>query len=221
LYTYRRCPYAMRARMALIIAGIAFDAFEIVLRDKPQSMLQASPKGTVPVLVGDTRVIEQSWEIMDWAFAQDANRHRADAWWARAQTPGNLALLASNDGEFKFHLDRYKYADRHTAQGEDPAPVRIAHRDQAAALLSARLEQRLKTTRFLTGTDPCAIDLAIFPFVRQFAAVDPLWFDAQPWPCLKAWLAFWVGTPRFGLCMTKLAPNSTTRFSMADDLQLS
>ncbi len=217
LYTYRRCPYAMRARMALLIAGLSFDACEIVLRDKPQSLLEASPKGTVPVLVHDGLVIEQSWEIMAWAFAQDANRDRADAWWGRAQTPENLALLASNDGEFKFHLDRYKYADRHADPNEDPAVVRVAHRDQAAELLPVRLEHQLNAARFLAGEQACAVDLAIFPFVRQFAAVDPRWFDAQPWPRLKEWLAYWVGTPLFAVCMTKLAGNSTSRFPSAND----
>jgi glutathione S-transferase len=221
LYTYRRCPYAMRARMALLIAGIAFDACEIVLRDKPPSLLAASPKATVPVLVGDGLLIEQSWEIVEWAFAQDANRQRADAWWTRAQTPGSLDLLAINDGEFKFHLDRYKYADRHAGPNDDPAKLRVAHRDQAADILLTQLEGRLNTTRFLAGAQPCAVDIAIFPFVRQFAAVDPRWFDAQPWPRLQEWLAFWVSAPLFEVCMTKLPGNSTSRFPEANGRQLS
>lgn len=204
----------------MLIAGIAFDACEIVLRNKPQALLDASPKATVPVLIHDGKVIEQSWEIIEWAFAQDADRHRADSWWTCAQTPENLALLTSNDGEFKFHLDRYKYADRHAPQGEDPGAIRVANRNQAAQFLSTQLEARLKSARFLSGADPCAIDLAIFPFVRQFAAVDSHWFDAQPWPCLKDWLAFWVSKPLFDVCMSKLPANVTSRFPDAKDWRL-
>src|SRR6188768_1843562 len=110
LYTYRRCPYAMRARMALLQAGIDFDAHEIVLRDKPADMLAVSPKGTVPVLVlSDGRVIEESLDIMRWAF----EGRDLEGWWGRAQTAGNQSLVALNDGTFKQHLDRYKYPQRH------------------------------------------------------------------------------------------------------------
>jgi glutathione S-transferase len=210
----------MRARMALLVADLAFDAFEIVLRDKPQALLEASPKGTVPVLLCDGLVIDQSWAIMEWAFAQDSNRQRAEAWWTRALTPENLDLLSTNDGEFKFHLDRYKYADRHSGPEEDSTIVRFEHRDQAAAGFLSNLERRLEATRFLGGTLPCAIDLAIFPFVRQFAAVDPSWFSTQPWPFVRTWLESWVSTSLFEVCMTKLSNNSTARFPDARDWQL-
>ena len=96
LYTYRRCPYAMRARMALLQAGVAFDAFEIVLRDKPAAMLAISPKGTVPVLQLPTgQVLEQSLDIVRWAFLATGD---AEGWWARAQTDENQALIAACDG---------------------------------------------------------------------------------------------------------------------------
>ena len=88
LYTYRRCPYAMRARMALLVAGITFDAHEIVLREKPAAMLAASPKGTVPVLVLPSgQVLEQSWDIVAWALTHESADAEAQAWWSRAQTP--------------------------------------------------------------------------------------------------------------------------------------
>ena len=115
LYSYRRCPYAMRARMALLVAGIAFDVHEIVLRDKPAAMLALSPKGTVPVLrLPDGSVLEQSLDIMRWAFAA----HDPEGWWARAQSATHLDLLAACDGPFKRHLDRYKYPERFGDAGD-------------------------------------------------------------------------------------------------------
>jgi glutathione S-transferase len=195
LYTYRRCPYAMRARMALLEAGIGFDAHEIVLRDKPPELLALSPKGTVPVLLlPDGRVIEQSLDIMRWAF--EGRDHAG--WWSRAQAPDNQALIACNDGPFKQHLDRYKSPQRHP-EG-DPA----AERGQAVACLLQPLEQRLARAPWLGGDAPCAADVAIFPFVRQFRAVDAGWFDAQALPATQRWLKDWVEGERFAQCMRKL-----------------
>lgn len=195
LYTYRRCPYAMRARMALLVAGIEFDAFEISLTDKPAAMLAASPKGTVPVLVlPDGRVIEESLDVMAWAFAQ----RDPEGWWHGAQAPDNLALIALNDGAFKQQLDRYKYPQRH-GQADAAVP-----RDQAAQGLLHALEQRLAAQPWLGGGQPCAADLAIFPFVRQFRAVDAAWFDAQPLPATQLWLQRWLESARFEACMKKL-----------------
>ncbi|CAN5733876.1 glutathione S-transferase [soil metagenome] len=195
LYTYRRCPYAMRARMALLQAGIAFDAHEIVLRDKPAAMLAISPKGTVPVLLlPDGRVIDESLEIMRWAFE---GRDEA-GWWDRANTPANQALIAINDGPFKRHLDRYKYPERYgdTARGFE--------RTMALTCLLNPLQERLCRERYLGGNEPCAADLALFPFVRQFRAVDEAWFDAQPFNEMREWLLGWLMAGQFQVCMTKL-----------------
>lgn len=196
LYTYRRCPYAMRARMALLQAGVAYEAHEISLRDKPAQMLALSPKGTVPVLVlADGQVLEQSMDIMRWAFAQTGDK---DTWWARAQNPMNQSLLSICEGEFKHHLDRYKYPQRYSdAQGAEH------HKTQAVQLLLEVLEQQLQDHGQLGGVSPCAADIGIFPFVRQFAAVDPAWFEALPLPCVKAWLAGWLVNPLFELAMRK------------------
>jgi glutathione S-transferase len=196
LYTYRRCPYAMRARMALLQAGVAFEAFEIVLRDKPAAMLAASPKGTVPVLVlSDGRVIEQSWDIVRWAFAQVGD---AQGWWARAQSDANVALQAACDGTFKHHLDRTKYPERFSdAQG------RAWHREQALQVLIEPLQHRLQAAPQLGGDTPCAADIGIFPFVRQFAATDPAWWSTQPFPVVQAWLAQWLQDPLFEVAMRK------------------
>jgi glutathione S-transferase len=203
LYTYRRCPYAMRARMALLVAGIAFDAFEVVLRDKPAAMLALSPKGTVPVLFlpnGD--VLEQSWDIVRWALSEQ-EPHR---WWSRAQTDVNLDLLARNDGVFKHYLDRYKYSERFGESNRDE------DKEKAVVALLLPLENRLMQSTYLGGAEPCATDIAIFPFVRQFAAVESEWFARQPFPAVQAWLSGCLASPLFEACMLKLPSQTVTPF---------
>jgi len=206
LYSYRRCPYAMRARMALLLAGVSFDIHEIVLRDKPAAMLAASPKGTVPVLVlGDGTVLEQSWDIVRWALSSPDAPVSARQIWAGAQTAENEALLAINDHPFKQLLDRYKYPDRF-ANG-DGTPVetsREAYRTQALTLFLEPLEQRLTGTPYLGGDTACATDIGIFPFVRQFAAVDAAWFDALPLVNVQRWLREWLSSELFERCMVKI-----------------
>ena len=198
LYTYRRCPYAMRARMALLQAGVNYQPFEIVLRNKPSHMLAVSPKGTVPVLVlPDGRVLEQSLDIVRWAFECTGD---TQGWWASAQTPDNLALQMACDGPFKHHLDRTKYPERFTdAQGREH------HRSQAVAVLLQALDARLRTAPQLGGDVPCAADIGIFPFVRQFAATDPAWWAVQPLPALQAWLDRWLAHPLFERAMHRPA----------------
>lgn len=203
LYSYRRCPYAMRARMALLVAGIEFDAHEIVLRDKPAAMLALSPKGTVPVLaLADGGVIDQSLDIMQWAFGVND----PGQWWMRAQSPVSRELLGVCDGRFKHHLDRYKYPERFDETD------RALHRDAAVQALLDPLEARLQISPQLGGEIPCATDIAIFPFVRQFAAVEPAWFGALPLPALRTWLSNWLSHPLFETAMTRLPTGRATRF---------
>ena len=193
----------MRARMALLVAGIAFDAHEVSLRDKPPTMLALSPKGSVPVMLfPDGQVLEQSWDIMGWALERPATRH----WWAAAQTIENLAWLAKNDGVFKHHLDRYKYPERYNESDQS------SHRDQALETFLQPLGEHLEKSRFLGGSEPCATDIAIFPFVRQFAAVEPDWFAQQPIPSLHTWLSSWVSSPLFQRCMVKFPSQKTCVF---------
>jgi len=204
LYTYRRCPYAMRARLALLVARRPFEAFEIVLRDKPAALLALSPKGQVPVLrLPDGKVLDQSWDIMRWALSADP-----DGWWNLGQTARNLDLLARNDGPFKQQLDRYKYPERHGLS--DPALAR----EWALQVLLRPLEQILQHSPWLGGDRPCATDLGIFPFVRQFAAIEPAWWVVQPLPALQAWLACWLGSPLFEACMVKLPGQQALRFPL-------
>lgn len=192
LYTYRRCPYAMRARMALRYAGIAVEIREISLKDKPAHMLQVSPKGTVPVLVlPDGTVIDQSLDIMQWALQQ----HDADGW-LQADLAQTKLLIAENDGTFKQSLDRYKYAIRFP---EHPAEY---YRQQGEQFLAA-LEQRLQQRAFLIRDTVSLADIAIFPFIRQFAAVDQQWFDCSDYIRLRNWLEQLVESSLFESVMAK------------------
>ncbi|OWQ48918.1 glutathione S-transferase [Roseateles noduli] len=207
LYTFRRCPYAMRARMALLQAGRDFEAVEVSLRAKPASLLALSPKGTVPVLqLPDGSVLEESWDIMRWALAAPD----AQGWWARAQSPENLDLVRRNDGDFKRHLDRWKYPQRYPGESLTPE----THRDSAVDVLLRPLEARLSSLHFLGGPTPCATDLAVMPFVRQFAAVEPEWFAALDLPSLQSWLNGWLVDPLFTACMHKLPEEGVNRFPL-------
>jgi glutathione S-transferase len=192
LYSYRRCPYAMRARMALSYAGIPVEIREISLKQKPAHMLQVSPKGTVPVLVlPDGQVIEQSLEIMHWALQQ----HDADGW-LRADPQHAALLIAENDGAFKQHLDRYKYAIRFPEYSAE-------HYRAQGELFLAKLEQRLQQSTFLAGDAISPADIAIFPFIRQFAAVDHDWFESTGYIKLQSWLQHLVESALFKRVMVK------------------
>lgn len=191
--------------MALLQAGRDFDAVEVSLRDKPASLLALSTKATVPVLqLPDGGVIDESWDIMRWALASPD----AQGWWTRAQSPDNLDLLRRNDGDFKHHLDRWKYPQRYV--NEPLAPE--AHRDRALDVLLRPLNARLNDEPFLGGATPCATDLAVMPFVRQFAAVEPVWFAALDLPSLQSWLNGWLIHPLFAACMVKLPADGAHRF---------
>ena len=195
LYSFRRCPYAMRARLALAVSGQHCELREVVLRDKPPELLAASPKATVPVLVlpgGD--VIDQSLDIMRWALA----RHDPEGWLEGDDDAAARSLVARCDGPFKQALDAYKYPERHPAQ-----PAGAARAD-ACALLDA-LEARLRGQPFLLAGRARLADAAWMPFVRQFARVDAAWFAAQPWPRLQAWLAGWLEGPLWPRVMHRYA----------------
>lgn len=193
LYSFRRCPYAIRARLTLAYAGIAVELREVLLRDKPQDMLAASPKGTVPVLVlSDGSVIDESLEIMHWALTvADPDD------WLAAPCAGELQTwIDSNDGPFKTTLDKYKYADRHP---EHPAEH---YRDQAGDYL-AGLDSVLTDSPWLHGEHMGFADVALFPFIRQFGMVDDSWFATCRYAALRRWLRVWLDHPRFLSVMQK------------------
>ena len=180
LYSFRRCPYAMRARMALLSSGVVCELREVALRSKPAEMLAISPKGTVPVLqLPDDQVLEQSLDIMLWAL----RRHDPEHWLATSDAlhADHLALIAQCDGPFKANLDRYKYPNRYAL------PDGAVHRESAAQFLKT-LDATLTAQCFLNGPHFGLADAAIAPFVRQFAHTDPAWFSGQPWSALQQWL---------------------------------
>jgi glutathione S-transferase len=205
LYSFRRCPYAMRARLALAASGQRVELREVVLRHKPTEMLAASPKGTVPVLVlPNGEVLEQSLDIMRWALAQNDPQNWLSP--SLGTLPQMEQLIAEVDGRFKQHLDRYKYPQRYAAEADDSSTVEFSARHRAAAsgLLLRLLESRLSATPYLFGTQAALADMAIAPFVRQFAHVEPAWFAAQPWPALARWLQLWEASELLAEVMHKL-----------------
>lgn len=200
LYSFRRCPYAMRARMALIVAQVQCELREVDLGNKPQAMLDVSPKGTVPVLLfADDSVLDESLDMMLWAFSQ------ADVpTWLKPETgelDDMLKLIGRNDGEFKRNLDRYKYPNRYADEPIDP----LNHREQACGFL-VQLETLLNNHAFLFGQHPSLADIATFPFVRQFAATDPQWFASLDFPRLHGWLGGWLNSELFADAMQKNPP---------------
>ena len=196
LYSFRRCPYAMRARLGILFAELQVELREITLKNKPPQMLAISPKGTVPVLqLLDGTVIEESREIMIWALAQqdpqgllhDAALHEANA------------LIDKNDNEFKHWLDRYKYADRHLEM------TQTEYRQRGEEFLQL-LEELLTKNPYLLGKGITLADIGIMPFVRQFAHVNRDVFYNLPYPNLQRWLQDWLQHPLFLQAMTKFQP---------------
>ncbi len=178
----------MRARMALLVSGQQVALREVLLRDKPAELLDASPKGTVPVLVLPDRVIDESFDIMLWAL----QKNDPEGWLERM----DMDLITECEGPFKSALDRYKYENRY--ENVDA----LEQRDAALGFLM-KLEQRLRETPWLSGPARGMTDMAIITFVRQFAQVDREWFNAQPFPNLIKWLDNFTGSADFAAIMHK------------------
>ncbi len=191
LYSFRRCPYAMRARMALLVSDTPVRLREVVLRDKPAEMIEVSPKATVPVLVlPDGQVIDESLAIMRWAL----KRNDPDGWLLDSEAES--ALIEEADGPFKDDLDRYKYPTRY--ENVDP----LDHRAGGLVFLE-KLDALLLDSGQLMGAKPTLADHAIFPFVRQFANNDRDWFDQLPLPALQQWLSDHLASALFATTMVK------------------
>lgn len=180
LYSFRRCPYAMRARLALKYSGIKVELREVDLNSPPAELLAISEKATVPVLhLPDGTIIDESWEIVQWAVRQNDPEN-----WLGENEEYILEtdmLLEINDYSFKQDLDHYKYADRYPEQ-----PVEY-YRGQGEEFLQ-ELEDKLNSSRHLVADELSIADTAVFPFIRQFAMVDKAWFDQAPYPRLQQWL---------------------------------
>lgn len=186
LYSFRRCPYAIRARLAIAVSGIEVEIREVDLKAKPPEMLALSPKGTVPVLVlPDGRVIDESLDIMIWAL-----RQRDPLGVLEGFSDDAKALIQRNDGEFKSALDRYKYPERY------PEFPKLEYRAMGEIVLKD-LNARLDQGRQLCGDDAGIVDMALMPFIRQFAQVDRVWFDAIPYMQLQKWLRDWEASGMF------------------------
>lgn len=194
LFSYRRCPYAMRARMALVESKIEFDVYEISLRNKPQEMLSISPKGTVPVLIVNELVLDESLEIMKWAYKNSKSK-QLNVLESEKQTTANK-LIEINDGKFKDFLDCYKYFERY------PNKSKQEHRENCYFFLDI-LEKRLKDTLFLINDERTFADISIFPFIRQFMNVDKGWFDESEYIKIKKWLTLLVESDLFEKIMVK------------------
>ena len=193
LYSFRRCPYAMRARLGVLFAGLQVGLREVTLKNKPAQMLAISPKGTVPVLeLADGAVIEESRDIMVWALEQQDPQGLLEA----TIFPKANDLIEQNDNEFKYWLDRYKYADRH------PELSPNEHRANTEPMITD-LNDQLKDRSFLLGEQLTLVDVALFPFIRQYAHVDKKWFDQLPVPHLQRWLSHFLNSPLFQVVMTK------------------
>ncbi|MDE4453891.1 glutathione S-transferase [Psychrobacter sp. DAB_AL62B] len=200
LYSFRRCPYAMRARLGLLFAELQVELREIVLKNKPTQMLAISPKGTVPVLqvfdaIVDDAVIEESREIMMWALEQQDPQGLLDTKFLHQAN----ALIKQNDNEFKHWLDRYKYADRHLEM------TQTEYRQRGEVFLQV-LEKLLAKNKYLLSDSISVADIGIMPFVRQFAHVDRDVFYSLPYPNLQQWLQHWLEHPLFLQAMIKFKP---------------
>lgn len=200
LYSFRRCPYAMRARLGILFAELQVELREIILKNKPAQMLVISPKGTVPVLqifdtTVDRAVIEESRDIMTWALERQDPQGLLEAKFLQQAN----ALIEQNDKQFKYWLDRYKYADRHLEMTQQD------YRQQGEVFLQV-LEKLLAKNKYLLSDSVTVADISIMPFVRQFAHVDRAVFDSLHYPNLQQWLQHWLEHPFFLQAMTKFTP---------------
>lgn len=192
LYSFRRCPYAMRARLAIAYAGIEVELREVVLRDKPAQLLEASAKGTVPVLVlPNGHVIDESYDIMRWAI-----HTTNDCDWLELESLSD-DWVYRNDNAFKPWLDRYKYADRYP---EHPEAVYQQHCLDWFYLLDSQLREQ---GGYLLGNRMNLADAALLPFVRQCAHVNRQWFYQQELPAVQTWLDQFLESPLFKKVMCK------------------
>jgi len=193
LYSFRRCPYAMRARMAIHISGQKCELREVLLRDKPPSMLEYSAKGTVPVLIlQDGKVIDESLDVIDWAL----NLNDPDDWQRSKDTKKTKELIKINDGEFKYHLDRYKYSKRY--DNEDPE----FHRKKCLKFIES-VNNELNNSKYIFDDNISYADIVVLPFIRQFRIADIEWFDSLPYNNLKKWLSGFLDSTLLNSIMKK------------------
>ena len=198
LYSFRRCPYAMRARLALYSSQIQCELREVHLSDKPSEMLEISEKATVPVLQLDSGlVIDESLDIMKWALSKSDPDGLLTEYSQFQYEVDELILLI--DTKFKTHLDKYKYPNRY--RGVEP----VDHRTIGMEVLKG-IEGYINNCSYIFGEKLSFADMAILPFVRQYRIADPEWFDnVMPLPFIKKWLEKFISNSIFDEIMIKTA----------------
>ena len=179
--------------MAIYISGQKCELREVLLRDKPPSMLEYSPKGTVPVLIlQDGNVIDESLDVIDWAL----NLNDPDDWQRSKDTKKTIDLIKINDGEFKYHLDRYKYSKRY--DNEDPE----FHRKKCLKFIES-LNNELNNSKYIFDNNISYVDIVLLPFIRQFRIADMEWFDSLPYDNIKVWLSKFLDSFLLNIIMKK------------------
>ncbi len=192
LYSFRRCPYAMRARMALILASKKCELREILLKNKPEEMLKISSKGTVPVLQFQDRVLDESLDIISWAMESDAPSVHI---YSEAEELLSLKLIQLFDSNFKYHLDRYKYSSRYDVDPKE-------HQQECKIILE-NLEAEINPSPWIFGKQISLLDISILPFIRQCKIANPNWFFAQNFPKLIDLLNYFENSKLFDQAMQK------------------
>tara|TARA_B100000768_G_scaffold173530_1_gene182895 strand:- start:275 stop:940 length:666 start_codon:yes stop_codon:yes gene_type:complete len=192
LYSFRRCPYAMRARMAIILASAECELREVLLKNKPEEMLRISPKGTVPVLTFNNEVIDESMDIINWALQKDSSKFLS---YSSAESKLSNYFIELFDKKFKYHLDRYKYASRYEKTADD-------HQIECLNIL-IKLNKSIKAKPWIFGNTISLLDISILPFIRQCKIANPDWFQAQDFKKVMNLLDYFVSSNLYHVAMEK------------------
>ncbi|MDB4029168.1 glutathione S-transferase N-terminal domain-containing protein [Gammaproteobacteria bacterium] len=192
LYSFRRCPYAMRARMAIILSSAECELREVLLKNKPEEMLSISPKGTVPVLVFDNNVLDESMDVMNWAFAKDSSKFLE---YSSSESKLSNYFVELFDSKFKYHLDRYKYAARYKKTSDD-------HQGECSKIL-LELDESINADPWIFGSTISLLDISILPFIRQCKIANPYWFLDQDFKKVINLLDYFESSVLFHMAMEK------------------
>jgi len=192
LYSFRRCPYAMRARMAIILSSVECELREVLLKNKPEEMLSLSPKGTVPVLTFDNKVLDESMDVINWAFAKDSSKFLK---YKSVEAKLCNYFIELFDAKFKYHLDRYKYASRYERTSDD-------HQGECLKILM-ELNESIDADPWIFGATVSLLDISILPFIRQCKIANPHWFLKQDFKQVINLLDYFESSVLFHMAMKK------------------
>ena len=192
LYSFRRCPYAMRARMAIILSSTECELREILLKNKPAGNVSISPKGTVPVLAFDNKVLDESMDVINWAFAKDSSKFLK---YSSSESKLSNYFVELFDSKFKYHLDRYKYASRYERTSDD-------HQGECLKIL-LELDESIDADPWIFGATISLLDISILPFIRQCKIATPHWFLEQDFKKVINLLDYFESSALFHIAMKK------------------